>query len=213
MVTRKPKPSSCARAWVVTAVPPLWLTIDTAPGMKWSTSLISELNDAVRPMAVLITPMQFGPHSLRPVPRQTSSSSRCRARPSASVSANPPAQTTAAGTRAARQSRTTGTTDSAGTAMIAWSGTAGSAARLGKQRRPPTTSRPALTGQMAPRYPNFWRKPTASPPRLPSRSEAPMTATDRGARRGVRSPKELAAVVPPLRRGSRRIAYQPGRAA
>ena len=40
-----------------------------------------------------------------------------------------------------------------------------------------------------------------------------MTATDRGARRGVRSPKELAAVVPPLRDGSRRIAYQPGRAA
>ena len=64
-------------------------------------------------------PMQFGPQSLMPVPRQTSSSSRCRARPSAPVSANPPAQTTAAGTRAAMQSLTTATTDSAGTAMIA----------------------------------------------------------------------------------------------
>lgn len=151
MVTRNPKPSSCARAWVVTAVPPLWLTIDTAPGMKRSTSLISELNEAVRPIAVLMMPIEFGPHSLSPVPRHASSSSRCRARPAASVSANPPAQTIAAGIPAARQSLITDTTDSAGTAMMAWSGTAGSAARLGKQGKPPTTSRPAFTGQIGPR--------------------------------------------------------------
>lgn len=99
--------------------------------MNRSTSVISELKDAVSPIAVLMMPMQFGPHSLMPVPRQASSSSRWRARPSAPVSANPPAQTTVAGTPAAMHSLTTGTTDSAGTAMTAWSGTAGRAARLG----------------------------------------------------------------------------------
>ena len=60
-------------------MPPLWLTIDTTPGMSRSVSASIVLNDAVSPVAVLMMPMQLGPHSLRPLSRHTASSSRWRA--------------------------------------------------------------------------------------------------------------------------------------
>ena len=100
---------------------------------------------------MLITPMQFGPHSLIPPARLTASSSRWRARPSSSPSANPPAQTTAAGMPAAMQSWITSVTDAAGTATTARSGGEGSARKLEKHGRPATTVCPVFTGQTGPR--------------------------------------------------------------
>ncbi len=132
-------------------MPPLWLTIEIVPGLRASISVISELNEAVRPIAVLMTPMQFGPHSLIPPARLTASSSRWRARPASSPSANPPAQTTAAGIPAAMQSWITAVTEAAGTATTARSGGEGSSRKLGKHGSPATTVCPVFTGQTGPR--------------------------------------------------------------
>jgi hypothetical protein len=57
-------------------MPPLWLTIDTLPWMKRSISVISELKDAVRPIELLMMPMQFGPQSLMSLSRQAASRAR-----------------------------------------------------------------------------------------------------------------------------------------
>jgi len=59
MVTRKPSPNSCARACAMTPMPPLWLTIETTPGVRWSCSASIELNDAVNPSDETITRYRF----------------------------------------------------------------------------------------------------------------------------------------------------------
>jgi hypothetical protein len=137
-------------ACAFTAMPPLWLMIETLPGVKRSISVINELNDAVRPMDVLMMPMQLGPHSFSELARHNSVSCRCLARPSSLPSAKPPAHTTADGTPAAMQSRATSCTDSAGKAMIAMSGIDGRSARLGKHGSSATVVRPAFTGHTEP---------------------------------------------------------------
>ena len=54
----------------MTAMPPLWLTIDTAPGISACLSRSIVVNEAVRPLPVLSSPTQFGPQRRNPVSRQ-----------------------------------------------------------------------------------------------------------------------------------------------
>ncbi len=114
----------------MTAMPPLWLTIETTPGMRARLSRSIVVNDAVSPLPVLRSPTQFGPHKRKPVLRQTAASSSCFSAPSRPTSAKPPAHATPDGTPAATQSRTTSTTLSAGTAITARSGVPGRSRRL-----------------------------------------------------------------------------------
>jgi hypothetical protein len=115
----------------MTAMPPLWLTIDTTPGTSACLSRSMVENDAVRPLPVLMRPTQFGPHNRKPDSRQYAASASCLAIPSPPTSANPPAHATPDGTPAATQLRTTSMTLSAGTAITARSGVAGRSRRLG----------------------------------------------------------------------------------
>ena len=85
----------------MTAMPPLWLTIDTTPGVRRSCSRSIDVNDAVSPLPVLRMPTQLGPHSRKPLSAAERGELACwRARPSPPTSANPPAHATPAGTPA-----------------------------------------------------------------------------------------------------------------
>jgi hypothetical protein len=130
-VTRKPNPNSSARACAITAMPPLWLTIETTPGIIRLRSVSMDVNDAVSPFAVLRMPTQLGPQRRKPVSLQYAASEACLATPSPPTSAKPAAHATPAGTPAATHSFTASSTLSPGTARTARSGTPGRSRKLG----------------------------------------------------------------------------------
>src|SRR5918996_4424963 len=85
-------------------------------------------------------------------------------------------------TPAAAHSRIASSRPSAGIARTTRSGGAGSSARLGWQGRPATVPPLRLIGHTGPGKRNFMSRRIVSPPRLPGRSEAPITAIEAGDR-------------------------------
>src|SRR4051812_4040209 len=74
-------------------------------------------------------------------------------------------------------------TAAGGVQMIARSGADGSAAAEGYTLSPASTECFGLTGKIAPLNPAASRLPSTVLPTLPCRSEAPITATERGLKR------------------------------
>ena len=101
---------------------------------------------ATVPVAKLATPWQFGPSRRMPARRAVSAIDSSIRRPSAPVSPNPEAMTTAAFTPRAAHASTAATASAPATATIASSGVSGTRSRLGKAGRSWTTCLPGFTG-------------------------------------------------------------------
>ena len=107
-VTRKPRPNSSARACAMTAMPPLWLTIETTPGMRRLLVAQHRRERRGEPVAGVedAHAIRARTGGSRSCGRRAASSS-CFSTPSPPTSAKPPAHATPDGTPAATQSRTT----------------------------------------------------------------------------------------------------------
>ena len=176
------------------AMPPDWLMSAIEPGGSSSTSCSAVAKVGVTGKAALMKPTQFGPHRVKPTARQSATISRWSAMPPGARIRK------AAGIGdAVAHARGRAIADRLGEAL----GGNGEDGEMGDPGRSPTAGngrearQPARAGPVD--RPHRARKAeldsrrTVSPPRLPGRSDAPMTATDaarecrrrRGTRRGA----------------------------
>ena len=165
----------------VVPMPPLWLTIEIAPRRSESISVSAVAKVAVTGTAVLMMPTQLGPQSAKPASRQSATSERCSSAPSP-PGLREPARIGDAVAHARRRAIPDAFEEARGRDRENDEVRRRPAARRRSGR--PAGPRPArlsrLTGQTGPGKPNLTSRRTVSPPRLPERSEAPITATDLG---------------------------------
>lgn len=122
-----PRPRSMP--YGTTLIAPLWLMMPTGPSCGGASRYIDE-KLTTAPVAKLARPCEFGPTTRIPRARARAAISRSCALPP-SVSPKPDAIMIAIFTPASAHASTAATASSPGTAMIATSGGAGKAARLG----------------------------------------------------------------------------------
>ena len=96
------------------------------------------VNVAKNPVAALYTPRQLGPRMRIPLERAISPMRRCRAAPTAFVSAKPDVNTTAAPTPRSAHASTVRSVFEAGTATMATSIVPGTSAMSGRASMPCT---------------------------------------------------------------------------
>ncbi len=143
--TNDDRPSPSRFAMLITAIPSApdcdMKAMRPSGGEAWANVPLSATAGSV-----LITPMQFGPIIRIPVDLQTSTSSRCSARPSSPVSANPAEITTSAPTPFSAHSLATPSTSAAGTTTNARSTSPGTSRMLGYAATPCTAARDRVDG-------------------------------------------------------------------
>ena len=172
-------PRAAAASIAALPNPPLCEAKATSPGVgaAGATVAFSAISGSG-----LATPREFGPTIRMPAARQTASSSSWRARPAGPISAKPAVRTTSARTPLAAHARATSTTAFAGTTITA-SSTSPSTSPIERTVGRPATSPPCtLTRCSDPEKPAAIRLRTTSPPTVPSRRDAPITATEDGRR-------------------------------
>ncbi len=135
---------------------------------------------ALTPVRGLIRPRQFGPMSRKRAGRAAAKISASSRAPSAPDSLKPAETIMAPRTPARARSLTTPGTVGAGVAITARSISSGIVPTAGYDLMPKTLERFGLTGKTVPPKGLVTRFQTRERPTLPSRSEAPMTATERG---------------------------------
>ncbi len=154
---------------------PLWLRRATEPSRAIDCAKV-----ALSLAKGLITPKQFGP-TKRTLPRRASASVSCSScAPAAPISLKPAEMMTAPPTPASPHSRMTPGTVAAGVTTTARSSLPGASVSEGYVGTPNTSRRCGFTPQSAPGKPPLTRFSTTVRPTLPSRSVAPITATDLG---------------------------------
>ena len=174
-----PMPRAAAASIAALPNPPLCEAKATSPGDGAAGATVAFSAISGRGLA---TPREFGPTIRMPAARQTASSSSWRARPAGPISAKPAVRTTSARTPLAAHARATSTTAFAGTTITA-SSTSPSTSPIERTVGRPATSPPCtLTRCSDPENPAAIRLRTTSPPTVPSRRDAPITATEDGRR-------------------------------
>ena len=125
-------------------------------------------------------PMQFGPNTRSKCGRAAASMFCSRVRPLAVMAFKPALSTMAARVPLCPSADSSSGTVSAGVQMTAKSGAKGNEFTSGQAGSPSTCACLALTGQIGPLKPPNLRLCKTTDPKLPSRSEAPMRATEVG---------------------------------
>ena len=175
----KPMPRAAAASIAALPNPPLCEAKPTSPGGGAAGATVASRAISGRGLA---TPRELGPTIRMPAARQTASSSSWRARPAGPTSAKPPVRTTRARTPLAAQARATSTTAFVGTTITASSTSPSTSAIVGTVGRPATSPPRTLTRCSGPENPAASRLRTTSPPTVPGRRDAPITATEDGRR-------------------------------
>ena len=176
----RPTPRRPAASMIAIPRPPLCERNPTRPGIAGCGANVALSRTSG---CVLSTPRQLGPISLIPELRQISTSSRWRCAPSTPASAKPAEMTRSERTPALAHSRATSTTFAAGTTTTPRSTVPGTSRIVWCAGSDWTTSAWALTAYTAPSNSFESRFRRISPPTVPRRREAPITATECGTRK------------------------------
>ena len=211
-----PTPRRLAASMIAIPRPPLCDMKPTRPGTAAGGAKVALSRTSG---AVLSTPRQLGPTSRIPASRQTSSSSRWRAAPSAPVSANPAEITSSAAHAGGRALARDVDHLLGGHGHHRQLDRAGNVAHRAVGRAATGPRRPvSLTAYTAPLNSAASRLCRISPPIVPRRRDAPITATERGSRklahgghrrRSARAPR-TARPPPPTATSAARPRSHPG---